>query len=62
MLITLIVLAALNLLVLGYIAWRMPKRTNVVNNFTMGGVVSADQVKKAFQRRFASGWAPGTPW
>lgn len=49
MLITLIVLAVLNLLVLGYIAWRMPKPANgvnVVHNCTVGDVVALSQMRR----------------
>lgn len=44
MLITLIVLAVLNLLVLGYIACKMPERVEVQNVFTCGDVATASEI------------------
>lgn len=47
MLITLIVLAVLNLLVLGYIAYKMPERVEVENVFTFGDIASPELCREA---------------
>ena len=44
MLIALVVLAVLNLLMLGYIVWKMSKRVDVQNVFTCGDVATASQI------------------